>query len=105
MFRVGQKVTMINEWPSVSGKGYGDEIMTQMGVVYTIRDFVDVNGHRSIWVCEIVNQVRKYAGLAPIEQPFPLRNFRPVTDIGFAHEILRKATKPAPARTAFQDAE
>lgn len=100
MFYVGQKVTMKAPWweaPSAYG-----ETFTEMGVVYTVREAIVVRGKEAIRVCEIVNTPRRYNGFADaIEQPFPASNFRPVverkTDIGFAHEILRKVTKRKPA--------
>jgi hypothetical protein len=94
-FRVGQKVTMLRPWRPFFNP-YPDVVFTEFGEVYTVRDIIEVTGKGTgILVCEIRNQPHLYKARGILEQPFPADNFRPIveTDIGFAHEILRKVTK------------
>lgn len=94
-FRVGQRVVCVN---STRAGGYGDEVYPVEGRVYTVRGFLPLpcdHGPR-IWLEEIKNKKRDYfEGL--YEKAFGAERFRPIverkTDIGFAHEILRKATR------------
>jgi hypothetical protein len=78
MFRVGQKVVCVN-----------DGVMGLRGAPALVRG----------QIYEITHMYHSYTGnhlvlnLAGVEIAWDARRFRPVTDIGFAHEILRKVTK------------
>lgn len=99
-FRVGQKVVCVDDKPFHENRGVPE---IKSGVVYTIR-----------WVGEApyapdrifgpvvrLQEVMRGPNGHPEwnDYPFSARRFRPIverkTDISFAHEILRKATKPA----------
>jgi hypothetical protein len=100
-FRVGQKVVCIK-----GPRRHRDLTQPKIGEVYTIRLIYpsSFTGEPGFLLEEIVN------GLHPNgrEYGFYADRFRPVierkTDISFAHEILRKASKPAraPAVTSPQ---
>ena len=98
MFRVGQKVVCIDDSPGLfSGRSY-----VTLNAIYTIRGFCE-NIHGEIGL--LLNEVRPDVPrlLFGQERGFQQSRFRPVvergTDIGFAHEILRKANKKVPALT------
>lgn len=99
MFRAGQKIVYVGQW--------GFPVQLTKGVVYTVRGFCNEdhpNGEIGLFLCEAARDADdEYCAC------FDQKSFRPAverkTDIGFAHEILRKVAKPAPARAAFQDAE
>jgi hypothetical protein len=95
MFHVGQKVVCVNdEYQDIR---CGDTPVKR-GAIYTVRKCFDFFGESGVLVEEICNpKDRGYHGF----------RFRPVverkTDIGFAHEILRKVTKKKTAPT-FEEA-
>lgn len=86
MFQAGQKVVCIDD----SNQG----VFIRVGEIYTIQS---------------ISPDGKYLRVGSFGAGHYHWRFRPLverkTDIGFAHEILRKVTKPAPVRAAFQDAE
>lgn len=90
-FRIGQKVICIDDRGDKDGRS---EIFPVKGSVYTIRAFHPEGD--SILLEEIVNEPREYWQRFG-ELYFMLRRFRPLierkTDIGFAHEILKKTTR------------
>jgi hypothetical protein len=97
-FRVGQKVVCINGYDDLA-KRYGCRGPVK-GNVYTIREFDDRGSEPALRLVEITNPLKMHRNISePIEPAFAVAAFRPVverkTDIGFAHEILRKASKPA----------
>lgn len=90
MFRVGQKVVCIDSPTSDVRPPWRE--FPRKGAVYTVR------GDRphfepSILLEEIISDV----GWDGYEAGFAARRFRPIverkTDIGFAHEILRKVSR------------
>jgi hypothetical protein len=89
-FRIGQKVVCIDAQCAAGFDWYG--FPPTEGAVYTVAGFGrnPVYGHEVIKIAELGHPW----GYKP-------RRFRPVverkTDISFAHEILRKASKPARA--------
>lgn len=97
MFRVGQKVVCVDarnvrkysKWPIREGSTLDG---LSEGLVYTIRAIGSFRGVPCIWLDEIVRMPDLYG-----EAGYHPARFRPVverkTDIGWAHEILRKATK------------
>jgi len=97
-FHVGQKVVCVKRQIA---SGYGDEAEPAVGLTYTIRairDFAD--GIAGLQLQEIKNPVRLYSDgrrLYSDECSFDARRFRPIadkkSDIAFAHEILRKASR------------
>jgi hypothetical protein len=99
-FRVGQKVVKI---PG-TGKAGGHPDLPSLvnGAVYTIRDIdwraAHIHGTPTIRVEEVTGPVIETT-VGPFEPGYSPKVFRPVverkTDISFAHEILRKASKPA----------
>jgi len=106
MFRVGQKVACVDDGVFNPARGRASDHLTK-GCVYTIRE-----------ICEFPYAPDKIAGLGVrleevvrpqdrinpdwSDYPFRMSRFRPAverkTDISFAHEILRKATKRKPMR-------
>lgn len=105
MFWIGQKVVCLKNlgrnnpaWWAPIDK---DAILTVRGIFLCPSENVTALAFH-----EVSNRIHP---VHQIEMSYEARWFRPLverkTDIRFAHEILRKATKPAPARTAFQDAE
>lgn len=63
------------------------------GRVYTVRGIVPptpFDDGYGLLLDEITGNIHPGSGF---EFSFRVERFRPVTDIGFAHEILRKATK------------
>lgn len=84
-FRVGQKVVCVDSRCSYIDSARACPL--QKGAVYAIA---------GIWRGPSGTQHLQVSGFEP---HFHQRRFRPVverkTDISFAHEILRKATKPA----------
>jgi len=94
------KVVCVHRFLHGIGIGYGDETLPQKGGTYTIRGIVDRPGHPNcetgLLLEEISNRVRGYQIVGVSEPSFSASCFRPVierkTDIGFAHEILRKVT-------------
>jgi hypothetical protein len=99
-FHVGQKVVCIKRgsWANEFGAA-GDEVFPSFGEVYTIRRIED---GRWLLLVEIVNRLREYGDGELGEARFCASRFRPVverkTDIGFAHEILRKVSRKHPVR-------
>lgn len=89
MFHVGQKVVCVDDTGDRVGR---TETFPVKGVVYTIR----ACGQYGVHLEEIINQPQQYIQDYG-EVFFKARRFRPLierkTDIGFAHEILRKATR------------
>lgn len=111
MFRVGQKVICVNDEFLHRSWDYVD-IKPRRGEVYTIHSivkgwFLNHPNVLAFYLEEIINKPVKWAIKDISEAPFWSERFRPViereTDIGFAHEILRKVTKrkPADAHTAL----
>lgn len=93
-FRVGQKVVCVrDDW--VNRGKYG-LLVPDKGNVYTIRGFQYHGEFIGLFFFEIKNEIGNWEGCI-VEPSFGIRYFRPVdekkTDISFAHEILRKATK------------
>ena len=100
-FRVGQKVVCVDDSRGTKymPAGFGPSRSSNLhgltrGRVYTIRDLDTEEGILVCRVEEIIRPVESYYGK---EAWFAQGRFRPVaekkTDIGFAHEILRKASK------------
>lgn len=91
MFHVGQKVVCVQDTE------LRREITPRRGEVYTIRSIHPYNGRIYFRLVEIVNEPRLYSTGFYGECFFNREGFRPIverkTDISFAHEILRKATK------------
>jgi len=93
-FHIAQQVTMIR--PHSFSLMLPDEVQPVFGEVYTIRD---ISSHPRV-IGLIFREIRNPSGryLSPSgECSFNSEFFRPViknkTDIGFAHEILRKASR------------
>lgn len=93
-FRVGEKVVCVNAWLPFSAKVFRAIFrvpwLLREGEIYTIMRMNVVNGDRCVELVEVKNS--KY-----LDYCFLSSRFRPLveraTDIGFAHEILRKATR------------
>lgn len=78
-FKIGMPVVQISPWRE-KDTAYSDVRFTECGVVYTIREIVQVRGVTALRFHELINPAHRYAGFAtPVEQPFPTWNFRPVT--------------------------
>lgn len=103
--KIGDKVTRLpdDEVPEDDDDDYEDVVYPEYGVVYTIRDIVILaDGGVGIRFFEIVNPIHEYedsdGSVVEEETTFDATCFRPVsdrtTDISWAHDILRKATKP-----------
>lgn len=99
-FSIGQKVVCVDATRNPNGfsKFYPVE-----GRIYTIRGF-HIEPHIEdvgILLEEVVNPPTEWADRTSCEWPFASKRFRPIverkTDIGFADEILRKATEKVPA--------
>jgi hypothetical protein len=99
--KVGDKVVCVRD--DIDGGYPNREKRPLEGIVYTIREICegypsDIDGRGiAIRLVEIVNpKIRYTEGLH--EPAWSAHRFRPVTprktDISFAHDILRKATKP-----------
>jgi hypothetical protein len=86
---------------------YKNEILPEVGCIYTIREIVDRGNGLAFLLDEIRNDPREYTD-GFLELAFLASRFRPVvdrkTDISFAHEILRTVTKTAPVDPAFERA-
>lgn len=102
-FHVGQKVEYIGGL-NVNGSGLP---LPRRGVVYTVSNFYIKSygwGHH-IEVVEILEL--PFDGNSEFDPGFNARAFRPIverkTDIGFAHEILRKVNNPAVIDLIFED--
>jgi hypothetical protein len=100
MFRVGQKVICVDASGWIRGLRW---IYPVQGEAYTVRN-IEPNAHGKICIRleEIINPVGMARdGSMFCEALFFASRFRPLverkTDIGFAHEILRKVSKKAPA--------
>jgi hypothetical protein len=99
MFRVGQKVVCVDA--KATHTANVSEITE--GSIYTIRAM----RRDDVWLGEITQRPVLQGGKVTrwIDYPFKASRFRPLvtrkTDIGFAHEILRKVTKKktAPIKT------
>jgi hypothetical protein len=93
-FRVGQKVVCIND-KEIHGGFWAAGARPVAGAVYTITEIIPgaYGDYQALRFSEIRN-----AG----DIGYRSSRFRPVaerkTDISFAHEILRKASKPARVR-------
>lgn len=95
-FRVGQKVERIsgNEHPL----GYGDEILPQYGVVYTVRSIT----RDGLVFNEFRNPERRYTFLdgSYIAEPrFGARHFRPVVERKTDISIFTEMLTPSPAKS------
>jgi hypothetical protein len=93
-FRVGQKVVCVDAAPRRGRRWVYDDPPVE-GRVYTIEGIIDFEGEPNLILIEQKRDPRSdYEG-------YRACRFRPVverkTDISFAHEILRKASKPARA--------
>lgn len=101
-FRIGQKVVTVSN--GLKRKPEHTQIQIPIGTVCTIREIdtraIGLHGMATIRLVEYVNEVQQTV-IGPWELGYRPDCFRPIverkTDISFAHEILRKATKPAPA--------
>jgi hypothetical protein len=87
MFRVGQKVVCVDDTGTFG--------ICVKGRIYTVTRVMFGFTEQGVLLAEIA---------PPPEYPgFASRRFRPAvdrkTDIGFAHEILRKASKRAPVKS------
>lgn len=97
-FRVGMKVTMIK--PHVFQNMQADEVQPRFGEVYTVIEVRE-------WVADcpalVFQEIRNPPNYEGREAAFDGCEFRPIvdkkTDIGFAHEILRKASRTKVAVT------
>lgn len=101
MFRVGIKVVMLRKQTSYDA-AFGDDRWPSciyVGGVYTVRD-VDTRAAGFGW--PIVLRFEEFSiaaddlsdlGIGMWEPGFPGDCFRPVTDISFAHEILRSVDR------------
>jgi hypothetical protein len=91
-FGVGQKVVAISG--ECTPDWHGD--LPKLGVVYTVLWVVVDGDDEMIDLVELPSPE-----IGPFARGYMAKCFRPVverkTDISFAHEILRKATKRAPA--------
>jgi hypothetical protein len=94
MFKVGQKVVCIRA-DCDAGKYWGLQDAPVLGRIYTVSaaEFTSsITGRQCIGIAELT---------PPPSGGYRTSRFRPLverkTDIGFAHEILRKASKKAPA--------
>lgn len=107
MFRIGQKVVFIGPRHDSKRMHY-DCVNPVVGTIYTVRSIyappLGVEGPIGLRSVEIVNApklIEEY-GLS-VEIAFWEKCFRPLveskTDIGFAHEILRKATRKRKLRS------
>lgn len=98
-FYRGQKVVCVNDvyrhhsWHLVRNRPV-------QGAVYIIREIASGwfdDGEDGLRLEEVKNEPRRWHGGDVSEVAFALFRFRPVverkTDIGFAHEILRKVTR------------
>ncbi len=108
MFHRGQKVVCIDESGWNDRRGLWNYPVK--GSVYTVRELtVWWDGMPGIRVEEITNEVGwSSCGRMHCEPMFAAHRFRPLvarkTDIGFAHEILRKADRRAKAPIKREDA-
>lgn len=76
-FKIGMPVVQISPWRE-KDTAYSDVRFTECGVVYTIREIVQVRGVTALRFHELINPAHRYAWFAtPVEQPFPTWNFRP----------------------------
>ena len=94
--KVGDKVQCILDVDLIEDSAESDTLPVK-GEIYTIRDIEAADDGIYLRFVEIVNAPGFYfEGYG--ECSFHTEGFRPVeprkTDISFAHEILRKATKP-----------
>lgn len=97
-FRIGQKVVCVDDANfAVDKDPLGKRALPNRpikGCVYTVRGFVD---HDAIYLEEIRNPKNVKWGDGIGEGAFYAKRFRPIverkTDISFAVEILRKATR------------
>lgn len=93
-FRIGQKVIAVYDGNSITPCV---QKRLTVGAIYTIRDvdsrLLAIHGQPTVRVDEVINVIEN----GWWEPGYQLKVFRPVvdkqTDISFAHEILRKATK------------
>src|SRR5882762_4640883 len=95
-FRIGQKVMQISPWND--GKSpYSDVRFTECGVIYTIRDILEIKSLIALRFIELRNPKHNYNGFSSIEQPFPAWNFRPIverkTDISIFEKMLAPSGK------------
>ena len=94
-FRVGQKVVFIG--PNCPNNHLKQNVPVY-GEVYTIRATAEITGIPALLLEEVHNEPRRWSN-GCYELHIETKWFRPIverkTDISFAHEILRKASKPA----------
>lgn len=95
-FRVGQKVVAVK---SAVARDPSCTVLTiPIGTICTIRE-IDTrcilrHGMATVRIVEYVNETMQTC-MGSWEAGYRPDGFRPLTDISFAHEILRRATKPA----------
>ena len=91
MFKIGQKVVCIVDY---SNEELEHLIFPKKGQVYTIREIGDNGTGPWLRAVEITNPPTFWSNIdGPAEMGFVTSAFRPITDISFAHEILRKINK------------
>ena len=98
MFRVGQKVALVDDRWNL-GHGHPDDVRPVQCVTYTVRETcMSFSGHQQIRLCEIRNPVRQYYPYTA-ELVFGSHRFRPIverkTDISIFTEILRRESAPS----------
>jgi hypothetical protein len=98
-FRVGQKVVCVDA-SGYKGLPWHDGSKLVKGSIYTVRACgLTLDGSPGLLLGEIKLVVTTNRVLVGRDCFYWAERFRPVverrTDISFAHEILRKATKPA----------
>ena len=94
-FKIGMPVVQISPWRE-KDTAYSDVRFTECGVVYTIREIVQVRGVTALRFHELINPAHRYAGFAtPVEQPFPAWNFRPVVERKTSIEIFTAMLNPS----------
>lgn len=97
-FYVGQKVVCID---NNRDGGYGDEIVPDVGPVYTVRELFSCNGHDWLRLREIKNSPRYYTPGGVTEAFFHISRFRPVverkTSIAIFTAMLNPSTEKVTA--------
>lgn len=92
MFRIGQRVVCVDDSPGMfDGKSH-----LKLRSVYTIRGFCEnFHGELGLLLEEVRPDLPRLRNGQ--ERGFYVHRFRPIqerkTDIGFAHEILKKVTR------------
>lgn len=95
MFYVGQKVVCVRSWGTRNREEYECPVK---GVVYTVREFVDIGTEPSLRVCEIHNSPIAWANVEGLVEPSWVRHaFRPMverkTDISVFTALLDPANQ------------